>query len=162
MVCGIDFDTNAIYLCVYPTVRDGIHPPQPALVPVALRSRGGDLREAIVAVPSALAFAIQRGNVVTGTDVYVERGTGRARTGDWPLGAIAGAIMATWPRLVQGSARIVTTADWKKNLGAPGNCNKQTANTYATLHWRAHFDTPPPTDHNHLDAYGIAVYASTH
>lgn len=161
MVVGIDFDTNALYVCRYPLVRDEFHPPQPEVAAVELR-RGGDLREAIAAVPSALAFAVQRLNVIQGTECYVERGTGMARTGDWPLGAIAGAIIATWPRLVVASARIVTTSDWKKHLGAPGNCNKATANTYATLHWRAHFNTQPPTDHNHLDAYAIAVYAAHH
>jgi hypothetical protein len=156
MVAGIDFDTNAIYLCAVDPAYVS-----PCISTTALRS-GGGLIEAIAAVPTALAFCVGHMNLTPGTEAWVERGTGFSRKGDWPLGAIAGAIIATWPRLVNGSARIVTTADWKKNLGAPGNCNKQTANHYARLHWQAHFDTTPPTDHNMLDAYAIAVYAYTH
>lgn len=155
MVVGIDFDTNAVYLCALERNSD------PKIAAVQLRT-DGDLTEAILAVPAALAFAIQTLGI-TKADAWVERGTGFSRKADWPLGAIAGAIIATWPRLTHGSpCRLITTADWKQALGAPGNCNKATANTYATLHWRSnHPTTHPPTNHNQLDAYSIALAATT-
>lgn len=152
---GIDFDTNALYVCAIDGDAD------PKIAAVALRT-SGDLSEAILAVPTALALAINQLGI-TRADAWIERGTGFSRKGDWPLGAIAGATMATWPRLTQGSAcRLITTAEWKKAIGAPGNAPKATANHFATLQWLSrHPGYPAPTDHNHLDAYAIALAGST-
>ena len=153
-VVGIDFDSHALYVCALHGDDD------PKIAAVQLR-RSGDLSEAILAVPTALAFAIDQ-LAITRADAWIERGTGFSRKGDWPLGAIAGATMATWPRLTNGSAcRIITTAEWKKTIGAPGNAPKAVANHYATLQWCSrHPGYPPPTNHNHLDAYAIALTGS--
>lgn len=159
MVVGIDFDTNAIYLCALDVDnRDHV----PIIDACQLRTSKGDLVEAIAAVPLALTTTLARMGVQR-ADAWVERGTGASRVGDWPLGAIAGALISAWPRVTGGgSVRVIKTADWKKAIGAPGNCGKPIANHYATLQWRSRYpDIHPPTNHNELDAYSIAVTAST-
>lgn len=166
MVVGIDFDTNAIYLCALDVDnRDHV----PIIDACQLRTSKGDLVEAIAAVPLALTTTLHRMGVTAEfgkharPDAWVERGTGASRVGDWPLGAIAGAIISAWPRVTNGGGvRVIKTADWKKAIGAPGNCGKPIANHYATLQWRSRYpDVHPPTNHNELDAYSIAVTAST-
>lgn len=159
MVVGIDFDTNAIYLCALDVDnRDHV----PIIDACQLRASKGDLVEAIAAVPLALTTTLARMGVQR-ADAWVERGTGASRVGDWPLGAIAGALISAWPRVTGGgSVRVIKTADWKKAIGAPGNCGKPIANHYATIQWRSRYpDIHPPTNHNELDAYSIAVTAST-
>lgn len=155
MTVGIDFDTNALYVCAVDGNND------PKIAAVQLRTNG-DLTEAILAVPTALALAIQKLAVTNGTEAWVERGTGFSRKGDWPLGAIAGAIISAWPRITAGgNARLILTADWKRAVGAPGNAPKTVANHWTTLQWRSrHPGTSPPDNHNHLDAYAIALTGS--
>jgi hypothetical protein len=155
---GIDYDSNALYVCLYAG-----HDADPKIVAVDLRSRGGDQTDAILAVPTALAFAVQKLGVPTGTEAWIERGHGPNRNADWILGAIAGATLSAWPRCTGGgNARLIPAADWKKAVGAPGNGPKAVANHWTTLQWRSrHPGAEPPTNHNHLDAYAIALAGST-
>lgn len=157
MTAGIDFDSNALYVCRY----DG-NDADPAIVAVSLRGRGGDQTEAISAVPTVLAFAVQKLGLPTGTEAWVERGHGPNRNADWILGAIAGAVISAWPRVTGGgTARLITTSDWKRAVGAPGNAPKATANHFTVLQMRSrHPGYTVPTDHNHLDAYAIALAGS--
>lgn len=159
MLVGCDYDSHSIYLCALdPDDRDSV----PQQISVQLRPASGDITQAIAAVPTALSMALGKLNV-TKADLWVERGTGASRKGDWILGAICGAILATWPRVTYGSpARLITTAAWKQAVGAPGNCGKPIANHFCTLQWRSRYpDVHPPTDHNHLDAFGIAIAGAT-
>lgn len=155
MVVGIDYDTHALYLCAYTPGDD------PALATARLRSsRDSNALEAIGNVPSALGRALD--TIHNGhADLWVERGRGANRNADWILGAIAGAVIATYPRLNGGSARLIDANQWKATIGARGN-TKAAANHAATLQWSSrHPHLNPPTDPNLLDAYGIALAAST-
>lgn len=155
---GIDFDSFGIYMC---RIRPG---EAPRTYAGRLRTDKGDVYQAIQAAPTILVMGIA--SMITElaeVDTWVERATGMSRKADWTLGAIFGAIMATWPRAFPGaSIRVMPAADWKRAIGVTGNCKKQIANERATLLWQDAYPAHvPPTDHNMLDAYSIA-YAGAH
>lgn len=153
---GIDFDSFGIYMC---RIVDG---EAPRTYSGRLRTDKGDVYQAIQAAPTILVMGIA--SLATDhVDTWIERATGMSRKADWTLGAIFGAIMATWPRVFPTEAiRVMPAADWKRAIGVAGNCKKDIANARATLLWRdAYPDVAPPTDHNMLDAYAIA-YAGSH
>lgn len=154
---GCDFDSYAIYLC---RVTEG-EPPR--TYSGRLRSPSGDVYQAIQTVPTVIVMGVAtlapEGDLVC---TWIERATGMSRKADWTLGAIFGAIMATWPRVYPGHRiRVMAAADWKRALGVPGNCKKTLANDRARLLWQHdHPTTPAPEDHNMLDAYSIAYTGS--
>lgn len=153
---GCDFDSYGIYLC---RVTDG-EPPR--TYHGRLRAASGDVYEAIQAAPTILVMGIASIAGDGPVDTWVERATGMSRKADWTLGAIFGAIMATWPRVYPGhSIRVMPAPDWKRALGVPGNCKKAVANDRARLLWQHDHPTlEPPEDHNMLDAYSIAYAGS--
>ena len=156
---GVDFDTKAVYACaVHPH-----HPPVWAQASLVSKLASGNAAS-LAAVPTAMASI--RDQLATGigvegripADAWFERGRGMSRKGDWILGAVCGALMCTWPRVGTGAPRLLETADWKKQMGAPGNSAKAIANAATALHLRHAWPLAlVPTDHNQLDAYAIAT-----
>lgn len=169
MIVGVDIDTFKLTLCWY---GDGVLAWQTA--ELRKRGDGAKLFGAILAIPGALARAIERAEVRP-TEVYIERGFGASRKADFDLGAIYGATALAFGRVVPGvhvGPMAMTT--WKKSLTAAagmktakgdpglGNCKKEVANSAARQVLMAEGCFPEqPLTPDQLDAFGIA-YAARH
>jgi hypothetical protein len=152
-VVGIDYDTFGVHLCL---LAPG-HPPM--FHTCGIRDKGQDPFDACQNVASALVHAANHIGAY-GVDGWIERGHGSQRRSDFPLGAIYGAVVASYGRAFNAAIRSMPTADWKRHIGAKGNARKTDAHTHVLHHLAAHHPTlDPPRNTNHLDAYAIATTA---
>jgi hypothetical protein len=128
---GIDIDTWKLTLCAL----DGpyVHPSVVAFETAKIRQRGDSFFDAIQGVAPALSLAVSR---LPGTpeEVYIERGRGAHRAGEYELGAIYGATAVAVRRAIPNAhVETVPLHEWKKAVtaavgittkaGVPGNGN---------------------------------------
>lgn len=174
LTLGIDIDSYAIHVCAMP--GDG---GPPTVVTRALRKKGDTEHQAIGSVNLALASAV---NGIRETlplpgigGVWIERGYGTSRKADFILGCIYGAVVVACGHVLPGIAvRPMPASQWKKQVTAVvgirtkqgvagnGNASKAMANAACTEIWKNAWPLAIiPTDPNQLDAFGVAIAAST-
>lgn len=160
---GIDIDTWKLTLCV-------LHPSLIAFETCTIRQRGQSLFDAIQGVAPALSLGIARLALVP-DEVYIERGRGQHRKGEYELGAIYGATAVAVRRIIPNAhIETVPLPDWKRAVtaaigittakGVPGNGNapKDVANDACCqiLVRERGFVAPNLLTPDELDAFGIA------
>lgn len=133
-----------------------------------IRTSGQSFFDALQGIPSGLSSAVARMGVVI-DEVYIERGRGANRKGEYELGAVYGATVVALRRLLANvHIESVTTAEWKKAVtaavgietkaGVPGNGNapKPVANEACrALLERRGFMPPIALSADELDAFGV-------
>jgi hypothetical protein len=160
---GIDIDTWKLTFCA---VSEEVVLFEQAKI----RAPGQSLFDALQGIAAALFTAVTRLGVEP-DEVYIERGRGMHRKGEYELGAIYGATaVAVRRRLPNAHIETVTVAEWKKAVtaaigiktarGAPGNGNapKPVANAACAAILQARGFTLEQLallSADHLDAFGI-------
>ena len=161
MRMGVDLDTWKLTLCVIDADQIGFET-------CPLRERNHSLFDAIQGVAPSLSLAIDRLGAVP-DEVYIERGRGQHRKGEYELGAIYGATAVAVRRIIPNAhVETVPLSDWKRAVtaaigittmkGVPGNGNapKAVANEACrTILSRDGFEEPGRLSPDELDAFGI-------
>lgn len=164
MRVGVDIDTWKLTLCA-------VSPEVVIFETAKIRVPGQSIFDALQGIPSSLSSAVSRMGVVI-DEVYIERGRGQNRKGEYELGAIYGATTIAIRRLLANvHIETVTTGEWKKVVtaavgivtqkGVPGNANapKALANEACrVILERRGFLPPIALSADELDAFGI-VYS---
>lgn len=133
MKLGVDIDTWKLTLCLLVMPGRTLRPSVVEFQTAKIRERGGTLFDAIQGVAPALSLAVSRLSVAP-EEVYIERGRGQHRKGEYELGAIYGATAVAVRRAVPNAhVETVPLSDWKKAVtaavgittvkGVPGNGN---------------------------------------
>jgi stage V sporulation protein SpoVS len=189
LTLGVDIDSYAIHVCAIPgdggpptavthAIRKKGDSEHQAIgnVAYALAASLKDIRDARRGGPFLLppgATLVEIPEAIEG--VWIERGYGSSRRADFILGCIYGAVIVACGHVLPGVAvRPMKASDWKKQVTAVvgvrtktgtagnGNAPKAMANAACTEIWQNAWPLAiVPTDPNQLDAFGVALAAST-
>lgn len=163
MRVGIDIDTWKLTLCA---LSDEVV----CFETAPIRTRGQTFFDAILGVQHGLSMALPRLGVVV-DEVYIERGRGQHRAGEYELGAIYGATavavkrtlpdvhvqtvaLHSWKKIVTAAVGVQTT----KGVPGLGNAPKAICNAACRTLLRQRGLDPSSLSPDELDAFGI-VYS---
>lgn len=189
LTLGVDIDSYAIHVCAIPAdggpptaVSHGIRKKGDdehraiGAVSFAFATAVNQIRRSFPSTPYTAGDGTVVGYMHPTVDgVWVERGYGANRNADFILGCIYGAVIVASGHALPGVAvRQMKASQWKRHVtgergvvtkkGGVGNGNapKALANTVCTEIWLERWPAVyPPVDPNQLDAFGVALTATT-